>query len=72
MNRAHDNLLLWDVAFRVVAFLLVLALIGAFFMPPGKVRFVCWVAMPILLIAFFVARKKAGREPDEEDAPWDV
>jgi hypothetical protein len=72
MNRAPKNVLVWDVVLRAVAFLLILALIGAFFMPPGQARFICWVAMPILLIVFFVARKKAGREPDEADAPWDV
>lgn len=72
MNRAPKNVLRWDAVLRGVAFLLVLALIGAFFMPPGEARFICWAAMPVLLIAFFVARKKAGRVPDEEDAPWDV
>lgn len=72
MSRAPKNVPLWDVVLRAVAFLLVLALIGAFFMPLGRARFICWVTMPILLIAFFVARRKAGRDPDEEDAPWDV
>jgi hypothetical protein len=62
----------WDMALRVSSVLLALALIGAFLMPPGEVRSICWVAIPVLLIAFFVFRKKAGRVPDEEDAPWDV
>lgn len=72
MSRLPKNMLIWDVVLRAVVIFLVLALIGAFFMPPGKTRFICWVAIPILVTAFFVARKNAGREPDEEDTPWDV
>lgn len=57
---------------RISAFGLAAAVVCAYLLPHGWLRYAAYITLPFLLLAFFVARDLARPQEEFNDTSWDI